>query len=1536
MKFGNYDLGTPIEAGITGDKNFYYPLHHGAPLLSSQQGTYDPSLAEYKMNCHTIGSHQYLRGTDMYDYKQQFISPGTAYGYGKKIDTDNAPYKNLSETLSTNMTDSMIELFTHMDWSSIQFNGLFGAQFPRMGGIENLNRNIFSGVTTRYNPVYQSSLFTELVKHNIKTAETEGIFIGDTFGAGANPIESLTKLLFAGTFSTDNPSSPFGVDTQNFKFVDSGMPYVKFRIQSNVVDENGIPVGTSDNDVGYIDYYMMLRVTNHFDANTTDPFTPAGEFGESQNDEMQQILDSYFDLTQFNKNTIPSYRFEMNQNVSLIPTIIADFRNPTYSVSIDDANIDIPNPQGYEGKLEFPFPGQFNPHNDPNKAPNFGTHYYQSGASGNIAAVLADYAEMEASFLSIGVHPMFFTFDNLYMQDYDILGEFGDNPSFSFMQMKFYDMSWVQNTYLALMEIIIELDSEQYSPDDENVIKAKVMFNRLLKWHSVLTQTTGTDGQGMFTTFYNHRLVGQGNTWQHLNITPPNDMQTDEFMESFYAYNDELSTENYLNVFDSHNSGTGMHQGINAPLPIYKLADPFSPPGLRMFGPPAPIGYVPRCGVNYRNYFGLDASYETGEPPTLGNTNFVFNNGLDVGSIVSLDNALGHDSSQLTGEIENYSGNIDVLASKLFDRELWKLFYDVQLMIDRDYPGTPLGWWGFIAPTNYIQYYHSGNPQTFRDTLTQEEKKKFNFCYNFNLYTDGLDAIYNGALPHYTYQTITAIFTGQFIGNAGVNTLVSTGGINPYIDESYNLLEQSNHRSRIRSLLIQTPPAAGGIQNFEIDLWVDWLKGGCTQNYPTPHISPAVTSPSSDVFGVNQYGAFVGSAEQIIVPIAPTNYIDVDVNTSIPFTTNNWWQICNYLNQFEELKNGSISFISEIPIEDSSEDYGSLNTTQNVILFSSNYVTGDNESIAAFYPANSSVGVPAGFFTQGSKIRVHFGSNYAYASSGGNVTPIYTEAFGPPPTSVGYESGTTFLQMINELVLNGIEGQQIDCYPYAEDGNSGDGIYDLQDGYEWLRITTDLGTPDYRPLQLIGYALENNLMDTLTYFLPPSSSPSVSGDTIDYDAVLAPQPNKFPLPPIAVGAFDGVNSAVRIDNENIFYSSEKFVGAVSDGPGTLGMQESALWDNGYQDRGHEDIRGREITTGSRNISNHPYFFPVVVNFDDLNEFSSEEMFDVSWGHINGEGSLKKHNGGHSPSEAIYRQAANELLGNPSGSFYSVSQSIKNHLDLSSEPAYMSETPEPDEYVWILKMKQNKFSTLGELHSQLQIHLSGSNAAGAGASKVLFAGAKASFGGNINDSSVVQNNGLRRFYISTAYHNNIQTDGVYGYWYPEIGTAVINSKIGETITGGAGTTVTNFNKVGEAHNGMKPSGLTRTDKEYNNSLKLVNCMKNMDTNFAIKRLFYKSLDDRKLNILACIRLRGNEFNFTTNHTRFANLNPEEGFDTFNDTMKFNEVSRTSPTTYITHVDLYDVEGYRVATAKLSKPIKKDFNSEVVIKIMISDI
>jgi len=98
----------------------------------------------------------------------------------------------------------------------------------------------------------------------------------------------------------------------------------------------------------------------------------------------------------------------------------------------------------------------------------------------------------------------------------------------------------------------------------------------------------------------------------------------------------------------------------------------------------------------------------------------------------------------------------------------------------------------------------------------------------------------------------------------------------------------------------------------------------------------------------------------------------------------------------------------------------------------------------------------------------------------------------------------------------------------------------------------------------------------------------------------------------------------------------------------------------------------------------------------------------------------------------------------------------------------------------------------------------------------------------------------------------------------------------------------------------------------------------------------------------LNLKQNEFNFTTNPTRVLDNNSGL-LNTFNGTMTYDAVGSyqqftnsdrppnppASPTTFITQIDLYDMMGTRVATAKLSKPIKKDFNSEVRIKIMISD-
>ena len=100
MRIGNYDLGTPLEFGITGNKQFYYPLGNGAPLAPGPNGAYNPSFQEYFATPHqeytqfggNASWRSWLDSTGQWDFQQQFISPGTAYGYGTKTDSENAPY----------------------------------------------------------------------------------------------------------------------------------------------------------------------------------------------------------------------------------------------------------------------------------------------------------------------------------------------------------------------------------------------------------------------------------------------------------------------------------------------------------------------------------------------------------------------------------------------------------------------------------------------------------------------------------------------------------------------------------------------------------------------------------------------------------------------------------------------------------------------------------------------------------------------------------------------------------------------------------------------------------------------------------------------------------------------------------------------------------------------------------------------------------------------------------------------------------------------------------------------------------------------------------------------------------------------------------------------------------------------------------------------------------------------------------------------------------------------------------------------------
>ena len=77
-------------------------------------------------------------------------------------------------------------------------------------------------------------------------------------------INQITRFLFAGEQLKSLPSTgdyQIGQGLE-FKFVEAGLPYVKFQFDGQV-KHYGESVSTSDNDFGKINYYMLMNNFNH-------------------------------------------------------------------------------------------------------------------------------------------------------------------------------------------------------------------------------------------------------------------------------------------------------------------------------------------------------------------------------------------------------------------------------------------------------------------------------------------------------------------------------------------------------------------------------------------------------------------------------------------------------------------------------------------------------------------------------------------------------------------------------------------------------------------------------------------------------------------------------------------------------------------------------------------------------------------------------------------------------------------------------------------------------------------------------------------------------------------------------------------------------------------------------------------------------------------------------------------------------------------------------------------------------------------------
>jgi len=145
-------------------------------------------------------------------------------------------------------------------------------------------------------------------------------------------------------------------------------------------------------------------------------------------------------------------------------------------------------------------------------------------------------------------------------------------------------------------------------------------------------------------------------------------------------------------------------------------------------------------------------------------------------------------------------------------------------------------------------------------------------------------------------------------------------------------------------------------------------------------------------------------------------------------------------------------------------------------------------------------------------------------------------------------------------------------------------------------------------------------------------------------------------------------------------------------------------------------------------------------------------------------------------------------------------------------------------------------------------------------------------------------------------------GSYGLFYPEMGMVILNPN---SIASGSAA-------VGAA---VQPVGTSTATNDYNHR-KLYNSIKS-GSYFAARR------EERKRSSYYFCRVPNFEFNHSQNPSFSTGSNAELVHNSF----------ILEPSTYITTVGLYNSNNELLAVAKMSKPFKKDPNTEALIKVKL---
>lgn len=330
--------------------------------------------------------------------------------------------------------------------------------------------------------------------------------------------------------------------------------------------------------------------------------------------------------------------------------------------------------------------------------------------------------------------------------------------------------------------------------------------------------------------------------------------------------------------------------------------------------------------------------------------------------------------------------------------------------------------------------------------------------------------------------------------------------------------------------------------------------------------------------------------------------------------------------------------------------------------------------------------------------------------------------------------------------------------------------------------------------------------------------------------------------------------------------------------GNYAHSQSALFTSSTQTQ----ITG---SNGATDVKSGLYYFDVY-NSNPAIDINAQVHFSIAYGDYNYSGSGDANTSSlANPTKTIYSQYKNYLL-NPDDQLFSFKTGSYTTTD--------STTLVTGSSIFVIAFSTNKFKDRVD-EGQLEFTLSGS------AGKFTF----------IDDSSVIKTQQDVYSIISGSTVNGVPTPyktgagaieyKSIGLFYPKTGVIILNAS---SVNSNVGVTVDTTN-----------TGAYKVNQKYllgALTMAQTSVMKVRKSEFLPSRQYF-------------VRVKNQDFNYSNNPTYIS-----DGTDgNTKGTIKITEFL-TDPKAYPTTIGLYDSSNELVAVAKLSQPVQKSFDNELLIR------